>query len=166
MQLTFKLYNGEVLKFNVDKKVIIVGRSSQCDVVIPHEGMSRKHCQIELKGSSIIVTDLQSTNGVFIDGAKIEPGKPTPYPSYLGLSFGYVQSLQIEIEDSDGGTSPHITPLEKEPSLSQATRSHPTKPFTSQPKSKKQETDQRKYVPFIVIGLFAALVYWFLNREA
>lgn len=95
------LVNGETLEENIESNVCIIGRSSKCTLVIPHEGMSRQHCQIELIGGDYYVTDLGSTNGVIIDGEKIEPHRKVLYQTYLTLSFGAVQSLQIKEEPSE-----------------------------------------------------------------
>jgi pSer/pThr/pTyr-binding forkhead associated (FHA) protein len=107
MRLTLKLVTGEEMKFDVDSNSIVIGRSKKCDVVIPHEGVSRQHCQIELQDGEIFITDLGSTNGVLIDGVRIETGVKTPFLPYLSLAFGAVQSAQIDL--SGPHTSPFVT---------------------------------------------------------
>src|SRR5688500_8912127 len=108
MHIQAKLVNGEVIEQFVDSNICVIGRSSKCDVVIPHEGMSRQHCQIELVNGEYFVTDLGSTNGVLIDNLKIEPHQKIPYQTFLPLSFGAVQNLVIQEE---AGTSPmHSSP--------------------------------------------------------
>lgn len=100
MRLHFKLINGEEQDFTIDKPSFTIGRSSQADIVIPHDGMSRKHCLIENVGGKLFITDLGSMNGVYLDDKRIQADTPTPLPIYLNLSFGAVQSLQIDMEDS------------------------------------------------------------------
>ncbi len=100
MRLICKLIDGEELVFEISKPSFVIGRSTQADVVIPHEGMSRKHCLIENKNGQFFITDLESANGVFIDDKRIAPSTPTPVPEYLNLSFGAVQSLRIEQEEN------------------------------------------------------------------
>lgn len=95
MHIQAKLVNGEIIEQTIDANRCVIGRSSKCDVVIPHEGMSRLHCQIEFIDGEYFITDLGSTNGVLIDNQKIEPHQKTPYQTFLLLSFGAVQSLQI-----------------------------------------------------------------------
>ena len=98
MHILARLVNGEVIEQNVDSNICVIGRSSKCDVVIPHEGMSRQHCQIEVIDGEYFVTDLGSTNGVLIDNQKIEPHQKIPYQTFLTLSFGAVQNLQVDEE--------------------------------------------------------------------
>ena len=100
MRLICKLIDGEELVFEISKPSFVIGRSAQADVVIPHEGMSRKHCLIENKNGQFFITDLESANGVFIDDKRIGPSVPTAVPEYLNLSFGAVQSLRIEQEEN------------------------------------------------------------------
>lgn len=104
MHVYLKLVNGEQIEETVESNVCIIGRSAKCDVVVPHDGMSRQHCQIELENGEVFITDLGSTNGVLIDGEKIVPHQKTPYALYLTCSFGAVQNMQIELEEMKGGS--------------------------------------------------------------
>lgn len=99
MRLHFKLISGEEQEFFTDKNSFTIGRSRQADIVIPYDGMSRMHCLIENVNGKLFVTDLGSMNGVFLDDKRILPDTRTALPMYLNLSFGAVQSLQIDLED-------------------------------------------------------------------
>ena len=50
---------------------LTIGRRSPCEVVLDDPEASRAHCRVETTGRDAVVTDLQSTNGTFIDGARI-----------------------------------------------------------------------------------------------
>lgn len=97
MRIQLQLLNGEKIDRSIDMDSFVIGRSAKCDVVIPHEGMSRQHCQIEVINGEVFITDLGSTNGVIIDGERIEAHKKVPYATYLTLAFGAVQSMQITL---------------------------------------------------------------------
>lgn len=58
------------------------------------KGVSRAHCQLEYDDGQIIVTDLGSTNGTFVDGKRLDPHKP--YTMERGAEF-IVGRLPIQI---------------------------------------------------------------------
>lgn len=111
MHISVKLLNGDSLKFDISENSCTIGRSSKCEVVIPHDGISRQHCLIEANESEIFVTDLGSTNGVMIEGEKIKPHVRTPFKTFLPLSFGPVQSMLVSLNDD--ATSSSENPLLK-----------------------------------------------------
>jgi len=51
-----------------------LGRSPACDVQIEHGSVSGTHCEVTVNGDSIVVRDLGSTNGTFLDRAPVEQG--------------------------------------------------------------------------------------------
>ena len=56
----------------VPEKQIIVGRSSDLDMVLVEDIVSRKHARIAMQGDQIWIEDLGSTNGTFVNGEKIK----------------------------------------------------------------------------------------------
>jgi pSer/pThr/pTyr-binding forkhead associated (FHA) protein len=54
-----------------DGKEIVVGRSSELDMVLVEEMVSRRHAIIHVKEGGIRIEDLGSTNGTFVNGEKI-----------------------------------------------------------------------------------------------
>jgi hypothetical protein len=53
-------------------KEIIVGRSSDLDMVLVEEMVSRKHARISYEDESVFIEDLGSTNGTFVNGEKVK----------------------------------------------------------------------------------------------
>jgi pSer/pThr/pTyr-binding forkhead associated (FHA) protein len=180
MHLILKLVNGEVLEQTVESNVCIIGRSAKCTVVVPHDGMSRQHCQIDVIDGEYFITDLGSTNGVFIDGQRIEANQKSPYQTFLTLSFGAVQSLQIENEEAGGDSlrvqtprrettkegSTGITTLTKTKTMAgpQKTQSQ----ANWKPKSLSQEKttkSQSMIINVIVVLILAGAVLWYSQKE-
>ena len=71
--------------FIVDNSGVKIGRTAPADIVIPDKSVSREHCLIGIANDELLVTDLNSTNGTFIDGARISRASVLPVGSILRL---------------------------------------------------------------------------------
>ncbi|MBR5798475.1 MAG: FHA domain-containing protein [Lachnospiraceae bacterium] len=72
-----KLYgSGKGNKYHIDltKLPLTVGKlAGSVDMVIPDAGISRRHVKFFRDGNRICMTDLNSTNGTFLNGLRLEP---------------------------------------------------------------------------------------------
>ncbi|WP_347330892.1 FHA domain-containing protein [Marinimicrobium locisalis] len=50
---------------------VVLGRSNQCDVVIPGTHLSRRHVELRVQGGSLRVKDLDSVNGTYLNDRPI-----------------------------------------------------------------------------------------------
>ena len=58
--------------FSAESAPITLGRGSQSDLVLDgDEFASARHARIEVRGDSVWVQDLDSTNGTFLNGARV-----------------------------------------------------------------------------------------------
>ncbi|WP_420640953.1 protein kinase domain-containing protein [Candidatus Leptofilum sp.] len=67
---------------------VLLGRSESCDVTLAADGISRHHARLEHTPSGWLITDLGSTNGTFLDEAKLLPEVPEPWDSGQTLRIG------------------------------------------------------------------------------
>ncbi|MSQ94184.1 MAG: FHA domain-containing protein [Gemmataceae bacterium] len=86
-----------------------LGRSSACAFVINDLSVSRRHAEFTVKDGSILLNDLDSRNGTFIDGVRerIEHAELTPGQT---VRFGWVVFQLVG----------HETPQDDEPEMSEA----------------------------------------------
>ena len=55
-----------------DKPSIRLGRAQDCDVVISASGISRRHAQILFQSGMLVLEDLQSSNGTYVNAEQIQ----------------------------------------------------------------------------------------------
>ncbi|UQA54966.1 DUF4388 domain-containing protein [Polyangium aurulentum] len=55
-----------------DRKEIVVGRASDLDMVLVEDMVSRRHARIACADQQITIEDLNSTNGTFVNGERIQ----------------------------------------------------------------------------------------------
>lgn len=62
---------GQSFEIPADRPAI-VGRATQCDIVIPGTHLSRRHAEFTIHGNSLRIKDLGSANGTFLNDRRIE----------------------------------------------------------------------------------------------
>ena len=75
--------------YSLQKADIIIGRAMECDVVLDAVNVSRQHARIQFTAQGIFLTDLGSTNGTFVNDARITANAPQ----------GWVQGTPLRIAD-------------------------------------------------------------------
>jgi pSer/pThr/pTyr-binding forkhead associated (FHA) protein len=56
----------------------VVGRATECTLRVPARDVSRRHCEIETAGGRVLVRDLGSSNGTFLNGKRITEAQLNP----------------------------------------------------------------------------------------
>src|SRR5580698_6369223 len=89
-----------------------VGRVEDNAFQIAEPSVSSRHCEIFLRGSDIVVKDLNSTNGTFINGEKTTEGVLKPGQT---LRLGNIE-LKLDAPGAPAsGPTPAAPPPKKEP---------------------------------------------------
>ncbi|TXG73421.1 hypothetical protein EZV62_002000 [Acer yangbiense] len=77
--------------FEIASSVVTVGRlPEKADLVIPVATVSGVHARIRKKGGNLLVTDLDSTNGTFVDDKRLRPGVVATVSSGSRITFGTI----------------------------------------------------------------------------
>src|SRR3954468_6121630 len=58
----------------LDKPILLFGRHAECDIQLNSRKVSRKHCCIAQVKDYLVVRDLDSTNGVRVNGTRVKEG--------------------------------------------------------------------------------------------
>jgi len=85
---------GQTLQ--LDEEVVFVGRSSNNDIQINDDTVSRRHLKIFKLMDSYFVEDLKSKNGTFINGKALNPGQSMQVDDNDLVSMGRTQIRLVE----------------------------------------------------------------------
>jgi hypothetical protein len=64
--------------FVIDRPNTVIGRSSRCDFVVEDPNVSRRHAELQRRGADWYVVDLDSTNGVIVNGKQVRSTRLAP----------------------------------------------------------------------------------------
>jgi len=85
--------NGSQKVFPLPSSITVIGRRHDCDLRIPLMPVSRRHCQLSLNNETLNIRDLDSSNGTYLNGKRIDEAaiQPGDYIKIGPLTF----TLQI-----------------------------------------------------------------------
>jgi pSer/pThr/pTyr-binding forkhead associated (FHA) protein len=92
---------GKAHELKVEKTTI--GRVEDNTFQIQEASVSSHHCEILLRGADVVVHDLNSTNGTFVNGVQVT-GEAVLKPGQI-VRFG-----QVELRLEDAGAKPPASP--------------------------------------------------------
>lgn len=93
---------------------IVIGRSSDCNLRLSAPQVSRRHCFLRVGRDSVSVTDLESSNGTFINGTRISAGKRHDITNGAQLALGairfiiHVRSDVVIADNANSGTAAEL----------------------------------------------------------
>jgi pSer/pThr/pTyr-binding forkhead associated (FHA) protein len=70
--------NGERKDFNLKPGRTTIGRKENCNYRIPLSSVSREHCQFDLTDKGLLLRDLNSSNGTYVNNKRIAEAKLRP----------------------------------------------------------------------------------------
>jgi hypothetical protein len=66
----------------VDKRRVVLGRSRECDIQVEDANVSRRHAELRQEGATYWIVDLDSTNGIEVNGRRVKRAKLEPGDSF------------------------------------------------------------------------------------
>ena len=105
-----RLPDGRVSRFLV---AFQIGRDASCEVQVTGVQVSRRHAEVSPQGGEWIIRDLQSSNGLFVDGERIDTA---PIRSSIAVTLGAGgPTIEIAPEQATAAAAP--TPPVEDASL-------------------------------------------------
>lgn len=133
----------------------VIGRDEACDVVIESEQASREHGRIFRQGDDYFLTDLDSTNGVRLNGIRVEGSQPVKAGDQIEI--GDCHLVVLDMNGGKAGTLVAMPVPEERPEP----RPEPALPDGF---GKKKEQAAHKVNPLILVAVLlvvGALVWAF-----
>jgi hypothetical protein len=62
----------EGARHEVAERRVVIGRSKDCDIQVPDPNVSRRHAEVRQEGATYWLVDLDSTNGVEVNGKRVK----------------------------------------------------------------------------------------------
>ncbi len=88
-------------KYAIDKNIIYIGRSKKkCHIVLEDDEISSVHAKIEVKGKNIVIEDMKSQNGIYLNGDKVNKANLVKGDEILIGNVSFVLNLESKfVED-------------------------------------------------------------------
>lgn len=167
------LFNGsELYTCGFDDAEVLIGRGSDCQVLLENAGVSRHHAKLVRDGEKVKVVDLQSGNGTFVNGKQVSEMVLTSGETLRIGKFSLYVSLSStapstppppagssEVED---GTV-FLRPDERVKILQQSQSARPQERITV-PTASKSKLDRGSALLFFGLGtLFGLFCSWLFS---
>ena len=65
-------------RHEIEKRRVVIGRSKDCDIQVADPNVSRRHAEVRQEGAAYWVVDLDSTNGMEVNGRRLKRAKLRP----------------------------------------------------------------------------------------
>jgi pSer/pThr/pTyr-binding forkhead associated (FHA) protein len=114
--------DDEQRSFPLSAKKTILGRRQDCDLRIPTRDVSRRHCEIGPgeKRSEVLVRDLGSSNGTYVNGKRIAEARLQPGDRLMVGPVTFIVQIDgspatVKREDAapvSGAAKPSVTPVQ------------------------------------------------------
>ena len=107
MQVKLKILKGSRKDklLPVQGTELLIGRGNECDLQPRTELISRKHCLITITDSQVLVRDLGSKNGTFVNGERIEVEHGLQNGDHLGIG---PMEFELQIDSQASTKRPEV----------------------------------------------------------
>jgi pSer/pThr/pTyr-binding forkhead associated (FHA) protein len=115
MLIRFVCTNGSLVKEPAQLVVgqsYQIGRSSKCAFILRERSVSRVHAELTFLESALVIKDVGSSNGTYVNGEKVEQARLTPDQT---VYFGSVIFRLVKNESDLSHASTYVVPVKSKP---------------------------------------------------
>ncbi|MCK4837025.1 MAG: FHA domain-containing protein [Candidatus Aminicenantes bacterium] len=157
------IFKGE--KYSITKDDFIIGRSSDCDLAMKENTISARHTKISRTRDGFEIMDLDSTNGTFVNGIKVEKKnlRTSDKIKVDVFEFTFINPMDVPRTELSTPTESIketiIRSQESEPKIHDPVSPEKTQPLLDRDKKKAIKTDRKGN---LLTGLMLGLLISFL----
>ncbi|WP_165234514.1 SpoIIE family protein phosphatase [Aquisphaera insulae] len=93
--------------YKIDRDVMVIGRNSDCDLILDPKSVSRRHAAIVRREADYVIKDLNSTRGTLVNGVRLT--QPAVLKNGNVIQIGelqlYYKTNLVQIQDDDAEPS-------------------------------------------------------------
>ena len=112
LTVTIREKDGGERRLVFNQEEVTLGRSDGCDIVLPKNNISKRHARFVDKEERVVLVDLRSTNGTYVNGRRITAPEVlnTSDKVYIGdfVLLVDVGAEQAELESTSDGSGEAI----------------------------------------------------------
>jgi pSer/pThr/pTyr-binding forkhead associated (FHA) protein len=86
-------------RFPIRRGETLLGRSPYCSIVLSNPLASRQHCALKLDGGSLAISDLESANGTWVNGERVEGSRALSIGDLLRIGTDVLEVMTAEEEN-------------------------------------------------------------------
>ena len=104
------LLNDRVVQtFEIDEgETLTIGRGKEVDVRIDNIGVSRRQATLEVRNGMHTLTDLESTNGTFVNGTRMEGALPVSGSDRIEMAKFQLILVDSKVQSAAASASPDL----------------------------------------------------------
>jgi hypothetical protein len=95
-------------RYPLNRQDFSVGRTDDNDLMLDNPLVSRQHARLHLDGRGVWIMDLNSSNGVLVNNARIQPGQWVLLPAGAAINIGQT-TLHLELASQPAQPAPQTS---------------------------------------------------------
>jgi len=158
LMLTVRHADGRRSMYRTAQLPLVAGRGGSSNLVLSDSKVSRHHLRIDYRSNCIVIEDLGSKNGTYIDGRRIPPRKLIMANGHITIGRTRI-ALSIDSGKVRGNvellthkSKPHLPRREEETRLDLAMARHPQFEIKALPHSARKIISHNMYQKFAEIA--------------
>lgn len=110
INLVTYMQDGRRKDIPVTGRKTVIGRRDDCQVRVPLPGISRQHCEIVVAGDRVMIRDLASSNGTYVNNRRVNEATLKPGDRLTVGSI--IFTIQINGKPADVALAPSSSATE------------------------------------------------------